>query len=201
MRYGIVLTALAAIILAGCKSSSPSLPSTPDKPAAPSTAMAPKPTTPAAPSAPSTSAAAAKAPEAAKSVNRTPIKADVSTIKFKAEPAELFGWDDGESRAFFYANGFGEVAVSVPEDGDYEIVISASCQAAKGENAKFKLKVDGAQVGPETQLKSEDAKDYPFTTALKAGERKIGTEFTNDVYKEGEYDLNFFLNGVKVVRK
>jgi hypothetical protein len=131
---------------------------------------------------------------------KVPIKADLSKIKFTAEPADLFGWDDGESRAFFYTNGLGEVVVKVPEDGTYDIVITASCQAAKGENAKFKLRVDGTPVGAETQLKSEDAKDYTFTTALKGGDRKIGTEFTNDMYKENEYDLNFYLHGVKVVR-
>lgn len=172
-------------------------PTTPDAPKA-TTPNVPKPTTP---DAPKTDAgvSAPKAPDAAP-IDKTPVKADVSKIKFKAEPAELFGYDDGESKAFFYANGLGEVSLKVPADGEYEIVITASCQAAKGENAKFKLKVDGAQVGAETQLKAEDAKDYTFTAPLKAGDRMIGTEFTNDAYKEGEYDLNFYLHGVKVVR-
>jgi Ca-dependent carbohydrate-binding module xylan-binding len=80
-------------------------------------------------------------------------------------------------------------------------VVTAACNAAKGENAKFKLTVDGTPVGAETQLRSEDAKEYSFTASLKAGERKIGTEFTNDIYKEGEYDMNFYLHGVKVVRR
>jgi hypothetical protein len=218
MRYGIVLATLvsAGLLVAGCnalpsapgKPSAPAMepkPSMPEKPAAPS---APAPSAPSAPSAPTSlkpsepsAPAPAAAVKAAAPTDRTPIKADVSKIKFTVESAELFGWDDNESRAFFFTNGLGEVTLKVPEDGDYEIVITASCQAAKGENAKFKLKVDGAQVGAETQLKSEDAKDYAFTTALKAGDRKIGTEFTNDMYKEGEYDLNFFLNGVKIVRK
>jgi hypothetical protein len=178
-------------------------PTTPDAPKAevpktpskPTTADAPKPTTPEAPK----TADVPKTPDAAP-IDKTPVKADVSKIKFKSDPAELFGYDDGESRAFFYTNGLGEVTVKVPADGDYEIVITASCQAAKGENAKFKLLVDGTQVGAETQLKAEDAKDYPFTTALKAGDRTIGTQFTNDMYKEGEYDMNFYLNGVKLIR-
>jgi hypothetical protein len=194
MRYGLLLSSLAAagLCLGGCAASStPAAPAAPAQPAMAPAAMAPKPAAP-----------AAMTPKpAAKPVDHTPIKADVSAIKFTAEPAELFGWDDGESRAFFYANGLGEVVVKVPADGEYEIVISASWQAAKGENAKFKLKVDGAPVGAETQLKSEETKDYSFTTTLKAGDRKIGTEFTNDAYKEGEYDLNFYLHGVKVVRK
>jgi len=230
MRYGMLLAVLAAATLtvSGCKNlpSSPSAPSMPEKPStpkaeapsapkaevpakpstpsapsAPSTPNAPSaPSTPSAPSAPSTSTAESAA-KTATPVDKTPIKGDVSKIKFTSDKAELFGYEDGESRAFFYTNGFGEVTVNVPAEGDYEIVITASCQAAKGENAKFKLKVDGAQVGVETQLKSEDAKDYSFTSALKAGERKIGTEFTNDMYKEGEYDMNFYLNGVKVIRK
>jgi hypothetical protein len=222
MRYAILLPMLAAagLFVGGCNASMPSAPSTPAAPskpampAAPATPAAPsKPTTPAAPATPAATPQAPAAPSspavvtskvsdpAAKAVDRTPIKADLSKIKFTAEPAELFGWDDGESRAFFLTNGFGEVVVKVPEDGEYEIVISASCQAAKGENAKFKLKVDGVQVGAETQLKAEDAKDYSFAATLKAGDRKIGAEFTNDLYKEGEYDMNFFLNGLKVVRK
>jgi hypothetical protein len=229
MRLALIpaILACAAIAAAGCSgystpsapsTSVPAKPSTPAKPDGDAMMKAPsKPTTPDAskpsapaiskPAEPSTSDAprqpeAPKAPGAAAAapIDKTPIKADVSKIKFKAEAAELFGWDDGESRAFFYTNGLGEVTLKVPADGDYDIVITASCQAAKGENAKFKLKVDGAQVGAETQLKAEDAKDYTFTAPLKAGEVKIGTEFTNDIYKEGEYDLNFFLNGVKVIR-
>lgn len=145
------------------------------------------------------SAEAPKPPPVA-AANKTPIQGDLARIKFTAEPAELFGYDEGESRAFFYTNGLGEVTFRIPADGEYEIVVTASCQAAKGENAKFKLRIDGAQVGPETQLKCEDAKDYAFKAPLKAGDRKIGTEFTNDMYKEGEYDLNFYLHGLKVAR-
>lgn len=182
MRNGFI--ALAAVgLISGC-SSAPSAP--PSKPAEP--AMKPA------------AAKPAEAPKPAPAIDRTPIKADVSKIKFLSESSELFGFDDGESRAFFYTNGAGELVVKVPADGEYEVIVTASCIAAKGENAKFKLKVDGEQVGSETQLKSEDAKDYAFTAALKAGDRKIATEFTNDLYKEGEYDLNFYLNGLKVVR-
>ena len=191
MRLGTFVLPVAALALILSSCASPSAPSTP---AAPSTAMAPKPV-PAEPAKP----VMAPPPKAAV-IDKTPIKADVSKIKFTAENADLFGWDDGESRAFFYTNGLGEVTLKVPADGEYEIVVSASCTAAKGENAKFKLKVDGAQVGAETQLKSEDAKDYAISATLKAGDHKIGTEFTNDIYKEGEYDLNFYLNGLKLVR-
>src|SRR6185295_8717166 len=190
--------------------SPPQAPSTSNAPSAPNTPQAPgapaKPTTPVAPSTPNASAPSApstpvEAPKAA-AVDKTPIKADISKVKFTTQSgAELFGYDDGDSKAFFYANGLGQVTVTIPADGEYEITVNASCNAAKGENAKFKLSVDGAQVGAETQLKSEDPKDYTFTSALKAGDRKIGAEFTNDMYKEGEYDSNFYLHGVKVTRK
>ena len=181
------LTLLAASLFAvGC-SSAPSAPATPAKPAEPEKPVMMKPPPP-------------KPAPAAAILDKTPIKADVSKVKFLSEPAELFGYDDGESRAFFHTNGTGELAVNVPADGEYEIVVTASCAAANGQNAKFKLKVDGAVVGAETQLKSEEAKDYAFTTPLKSGERKIAAEFTNDLYKEGEYDLNFYLNGLKIVR-
>jgi|GEM_PF-1117409 len=188
MRYGYLALA-AALAISGCSSGAPAAPSKPAEPEKPKMTPAAKPVE------------APKPPPAATAViDRTPIKADVSKIKFLSESSELFGYDDGESRAFFYTNGAGELTVKVPADGEYEVVVTASCTAAKGENAKFKLKVDGAQVGAETQLKSEDAKDYSFTTAIKAGDRKIATEFTNDLYKEGEYDLNFFLNGLKLIR-
>ena len=187
MRHGMFVLGLsaAALILSGCASAT-----APSKPAEPAPAMAAKPAEPANP---------VMAPKPAV-LDKTPIKADVSKIKFTAENQDLFGYDDGESRAFYYTNGLGEVTLKVPADGDYEIVVTASCTAAKGENAKFKLKVDGAQVGSETQLKGEDAKDYLFTASLKAGDRKVGAEFTNDMYKEGEYDLNFYLNGLRAVR-
>ena len=198
MRYGFVLAALASSALAGC--SVPSAPAAPAKPEAP--AMAPRPAAPAAPAAPSApKPAEATALKPAAPVDRTPIKADLSKIKFKNDSTELFGWNEGESKAFFLTNGLGEVVLSVPADGEYEIVVTASCDAANGINAKFKLWVDGAPIGGETQLKAEEAKDYTFTAPLKAGERKIGPEFTNDMYKEGEYDLNFYLHGLKIVRK
>jgi len=187
------LTILAATLFAvGC-SSAPSAPSTPAAPAMPAKAAEPEKPVIMKPPPPKPAPAAAI-------LDKTPIKADVSKVKFLSDPAELFGYDDGESRAFFYTNGTGELAVNVPADGEYEIVVTASCAAANGQNAKFKLKVDGAVVGAETQLRSEEAKDYAFTTPLKSGERKIATEFTNDLFKEGEYDLNFFLNGLKIVR-
>jgi hypothetical protein len=190
----LVALAAAVLIVSGCNAAAPSVPAAPAKPAAPATPATPAVAKPIDP-------VPASAPKAAATVDKTPIKADLSKIKFTSQAgAELFGWDDGESRAFFFSNGLGEVVVKVPADGDYEITVTGACQAAKGENAKFKVKVDGTAVGAETQMKSEDPKDYTIPAPLKAGDRKIGVEFTNDIYKEGEYDLNMFVHGLKLVR-
>src|SRR5262245_41058478 len=90
------------------------------------------------------------------------IKIDLRTFKFKVgdQVAELFGYDEGESRLFFYTGGLGEVPVKLSVDGDYEIVVRASCDPAQGERAKFKLSLDGELVGKETLLTDDDAKDY-----------------------------------------
>jgi len=132
-----------------------------------------------------------------------PIKVDPRTFKFKVpnEQADLFGYDDGESRLFFYAGGHGETTIKLPADGDYEITIRASCDPALNERAKFKLTLDGEPVGMETLLTDDDQKDYKLTATAKAGEHKLGIEFTNDAYKENEYDRNLFVYAVTVKKK
>ena len=163
MRFPMLLSLLAAapFALSGCGNmSTGSLPSTPSapakaekpaEPARPTAPKAPEAPKPEAPKAPQPSkpveAPQATAPKPAAPIDPTPIKADLSKIKFTSEAAELFGYDEGEARAFFFTNGSGELTLKIPADSDYEIVVTASCQAAKGENAKFKLSVDGAPVG------------------------------------------------------
>jgi hypothetical protein len=131
------------------------------------------------------------------------IKVDLRTFKFKVpnEQADLFGYDDGEGRLFFYAGGLGETTVKLPADGEYEITIRASCDPALNERAKFKLTLDVQLVGMETLLTDDDQKDYKLTATAKAGERKLGIEFTNDAYKENEYDRNLFVYAVTVKKK
>jgi hypothetical protein len=175
----------AAVLACGCASTSE----------APKAAPAPAPVAKPA-EAPKAPAAAVPAP----AVDKTPIKADLSKVKFSGEPEGNFGWDDGESRAFYYSNGSGEVVLKVPADGDYEVTVSASCQKGNNAFAKFDLEVDGQKKAGDVTLTSEDCKEYSCTVSLKAGERKLGVRFTNDMYKENEYDLNFYLHGVKLVR-
>jgi hypothetical protein len=126
------------------------------------------------------------------------ITVDLKAVKFKVkeEAAALFGYDEGESRLFYYTAGIGEATVKIPADGEYELVIKASCQPALNERAKFKVALDDQAVGMETLLTADEAKEYKLPLKAKAGEHKLAIEYTNDVYKENEYDRNFYLHGV-----
>jgi Ca-dependent carbohydrate-binding module xylan-binding len=130
------------------------------------------------------------------------IAVDLKTFTFKVRPesADLFGYNDGEGKLFYYTGGTGETTVKLPADGDYELVIKASCDPALNERAKFKVALDGQPVGMETLLTADDEKDYKLTATVKAGERKLAIEFTNDAYKENEYDRNFYVHGVTMKR-
>lgn len=178
-----LLTAASLAFLSACSSAA----APKSEPAAP----APKP-------APAAMAAPAPAPKPPAATAK-PVSVDLSRHKAPAENAELFGFNDGEGKVFYYTGGTVEWTAKLEADGDYVVAVKASCDEAMGQKAKFKLWVDGRQVGGETTLASVDEKEYALPAAgLKAGERKIGLEFTNDLYKENEYDLNFYVHGVTV---
>ena len=129
------------------------------------------------------------------------ISVDLKMFKFKVteDMATLFGYDEGQSRLFYYTFGTGEAAVKIPADGDYELVIAASCDPAQNERAKFKAALDGQAIGQETLLTADEEKQYTLPLkAAKAGEHKLTIEFTNDAYKEGEFDRNLFLYSVSL---
>jgi len=132
--------------------------------------------------------------------DRIPIELKNFKFKVPEDQANLFGYDEGAGRLFFYTNGPAEAVVKVPADGDYEVVIKAACDSALNERAKFKVSIDGEPVGKETLLTDDGEKEYTLPAKLKAGERKLVIEFTNDAYKEGEYDRNFFVHAVTVKR-
>ena len=48
------------------------------------------------------------------------------------------------------------------------------------------------------ELTTVDAKTYTFTTKLKKGDVKLSIAFTNDVYKENEFDRNLYVHKVKI---
>src|SRR5262245_34837727 len=128
-----------------------------------------------------------------------PIKLDLKDFKWKCKfdtGADLGGYDEGESKLFFYTFGTQTATVKIPDDGEYTITVEASCTAAEKEMAKFKLTVGDVEVAKEHTLKEEAAKPYELTAKLKKGEQKLVIEFLNDKYKDGEYDLNLFVHGV-----
>ncbi len=134
------------------------------------------------------------------------IKVELKDFKFKdAEgndtTSELYGFNEGEGKLFLYTNGAAVATVKVPEDGEYTITLELSCDEAKGEKAKVKLKVGDNVVKDSFELKSTEAKEYPFTAKLKKGEQKLSIEFLNDEFKEGEYDRNLFIHAVKLEKK
>ncbi|MEX2175001.1 MAG: carbohydrate-binding domain-containing protein [Pirellulaceae bacterium] len=128
------------------------------------------------------------------------IAVDLKTFKFKVadDLQALFGYDDNEAKLFYYTGGAAETTIKIPADGEYELVVKASCDPAQGERAKFKVTLGEAAVGMETLLSDDGAKEYKLTGKAKAGEQKLAIEYTNDVYKEGEYDRNFYVHGVSV---
>ncbi len=115
--------------------------------------------------------------------------------------ADLFGYNEGEGKLFFYTNGTMEAPVTVPEDGEYTITIEASCDEAKGEKAKLKLTVGDDVVAKEFTLTDTGMKAYPFTAKLKKGKTTLAIEFLNDTFKENEYDLNLYVHSVKLEKK
>ncbi len=131
-----------------------------------------------------------------------PIKIDLGD--FKLAPAvkgteELIKYDNDTISLF--VNGTATAKLTVPADGDYVIVIEASCSAALKENAKLTLKVGDKVIKEKFELMTEDKKEYKFDTKLTKGQTTLSIAFTNDAYKENEYDRNLFVSGVRVERK
>lgn len=132
------------------------------------------------------------------------IKLKLADAKFKAgtnTSTELVGHNDGEGKIFYYAPGTAEWTFKVSADGSFTIQISASCDPAQKVNAWFKLTIDGKDVGEEVKLTSEGEKEYKLETKLTTGEHKLAITFTNDIYKDGEYDRNLYIHAVTLTPK
>jgi len=148
--------------------------------------------------------AAAMRAEEAKDAKKTSgeIRLPLKDFKFKVpeEQADLFAFDEDGERLCFYTNGAAETKFNVENDGEYDLILSLAGDSANDIRPKFKLKLDDKEVGKETSLKSDDIKDYKIPISLKHGKRTLAVEFTNDTYKDGEYDSNLYLHGAKIVR-
>ena len=126
------------------------------------------------------------------------IVLELKDFKLPTEKADLFNYSEGEQKISLYTNGKIECKFKVPADGDYEIVVKATGDSALNEGAKFQLAIDDKAVGKETPVTDDDSKEYKFTSSLKSGEHTLSIEFTNDVYKEGEYDRNLYVRAVSL---
>lgn len=127
------------------------------------------------------------------------VKLKLADAKFKlgqGTSSDLVGHNDGEGKIFYYAPGTAEWTFKLPDDGKFDILVSASCDPAQNVNANFKLAIDGKDVGEEVKLTTEGEKEYKLETKLAPGEHKLSITFTNDVYKEGEYDRNLYIHSV-----
>jgi Ca-dependent carbohydrate-binding module xylan-binding len=189
MRVPLLILPLLVLVACTTGSNRAAVPTTP---ATPSTAVASTVATPALPS-----PAAVAATTATTKPAPVPAAVDLRGFAGPTDNAELFGYDENSSRLFFYSGGAMTLPVRLSGDGDYDIIISAACDEAKGEKAKFTVSVDGQLVGSEITCTTTEAKDYVVKAhGQTAGEHKIAIEFLNDVYKENEYDLNLYVHGV-----
>jgi len=110
------------------------------------------------------------------------------------------GGNASATRIIFEKNVLFDATAALPETGDYEITVTASCDAARNEFAKFKLYLDGKAV-TEVTLRSEKPEDYRVVARCPSGERRIGIRFLNDFWvAEPREDRNLFLHGVVLRR-
>ena len=136
-----------------------------------------------------------------------PPAAAPATANAGSMKVDLAGWSvtDGQynkydratDRLALYGDGSAEGEVSVPADGNYEILISASGTAALGEYPQFVILLDGTPIG-QINLTIEASKNYQLRTPIKAGEHKLAIKFTNDAYKENEYDRNLYIQTISI---
>ena len=131
------------------------------------------------------------------------IKIELKDFKFKPptpEVRDLYAYNEDEQKLCYYTNGAAEAKFKVPEDGDFDLIIAASGDSAMKVFPKFRVvlddKPDEKGLSKETSLKADDMKDYKFNVPLKKGEHKLSIAFTNDTYKEGEYDSNLYVHAV-----
>jgi hypothetical protein len=132
------------------------------------------------------------------------IKPDLKDFKWKCkfEDGEaLGGYDENDSRFYFYSFGTATGEVAIPEDGEYTVTVEASCSKAEKDLAKFKLTVGEVVVAKEHECTAEEPKKYALPAKLKKGKQPVVIEFLNDKFKEGEYDLNLFVSSVAIEKK
>ena len=106
--------------------------------------------------------------------------------------------NEGDAKIGFYTEGTAVATVKIAEDGEYDIVIEASCDEAEKVKAKMTVKVGDEVVKENFELKVIEAKEYTFTAKLKKGETKLSIAFTNDAFEENKFDRNLYVHKVKI---
>jgi len=133
-----------------------------------------------------------------------PGKIELKAFKLKAGfdgGESLVGYNDGEEKLFFYTIGTATADIKIDDEAEYTITLDASCDEANKMFAQIKVKAGDAVVKDKFDLTQAAQKEYKFDVKLKKGEHKLSFEFLNDIYKENEYDLNFYIHVVKVEKK
>ncbi len=100
----------------------------------------------------------------------------------------------------FGSAGVAEAAVTLPETGDYEVVVTAGGPEVAGEFPRFRILVDGRAVG-EASLTAGGRAEYRVPARIGVGAHRLGVEFTNDLFeKEKGLDRNLYVYGVVLKR-
>ena len=129
------------------------------------------------------------------------IKIELKDYKVKSATDELGGHNEGDGKLFLYSFGTMTAEPAIPDDGTYTLILEMSCDEAKGEKAQVKITAAGEVVKEKFDLTAAEAKEYKFEVKLKKGKAKLVIEFLNDKFKEGEFDLNFYLHSAKLEKK
>ena len=125
-----------------------------------------------------------------------PLK-DFKLTDYEGKAGPLVAYEESEGRIAFNVNGTAKASVKAEEAGDYTLTLDASCDEANKTLAKIKILLNDTPVKDEFALTQADKKAYKFDVKLVKGDNTVHVEFLNDIYKENEYDLNFYLHGVK----
>jgi hypothetical protein len=100
------------------------------------------------------------------------------------------------TRIRYLSNSTFEAPVRIPESAVYVFTVSASCDAARNEFAKFNFSVDGVVLAT-VKLTGENPRDYEVSARLAAGQRRVAIAFLNDWYVESpREDRNLYVHDV-----
>lgn len=148
--------------------------------------------------APAVAAPAPAAVVAAPKAAPAPVTVELKDVMGPGgDSAANFGFDEGNSRIFMYSNGAVGLPLKIAADGDYELTITAACDEADGNKAKFSVSLDDQVLAAEVTTTDTAPKDYVVKVpGAKAGAHKVSIAFLNDLYKENAYDLNMYVHGV-----